>query len=99
MGHDFVGDVDLTAHGIDGHQRAFELLDCSEFIEQVRDRGDLIGLFRNRELRSEKCCKSSVRRNRGASSSMMVRSCMPGESTASRNHDPPSTQNRPIQPR
>ena len=45
VGDDLVGDVDLTAHGIDGDERAFELLGFGELIEQVRDGGDLVGLF------------------------------------------------------
>jgi len=51
VGDDLVGDLDLAAHGVDGHQRAFELLDLGEVIEKLRDGGDLVGLFRHAELR------------------------------------------------
>jgi len=51
VGDDFVGDLDLTAHGVGGHQCAFELPCLGQFIEQLRDGGDLVGLFRHTELR------------------------------------------------
>ena len=47
---DLVGDGDLAAHGVDGDQRAVELFGLGELIEQIRDGGDLVGLFGNREL-------------------------------------------------
>jgi len=36
MFNDLVGNGDLTAHGIDGHQRAFELLGFGQVIEEFR---------------------------------------------------------------
>ena len=45
MPDDFVGDVDLASDGVDGDQCAFELAGLRELIQQVRDSGDLIGLF------------------------------------------------------
>ena len=42
---DLVGDGGLAAHGVDRDQRAFELFGLGELIEQVRDGGDLVGLF------------------------------------------------------
>jgi len=50
VGHNFIGDLDLTPHSVDGDERAFELLGLGEVVEQIWDRGDLVGLFRNREL-------------------------------------------------
>jgi len=35
----------------DGDERAFELFGLGELIEQIWDGGDLVGLFRDRELR------------------------------------------------
>ena len=55
--HDLVGDGDLAAHRIDGDERAFELLGLGELVEQIGDRGDLIGLFRDRELRQ---CQTGI---------------------------------------
>ena len=51
VGDDFVGDLDLAAHGIDGDQRSVELPGLGEMIEQFRDGGDFVGLFRHAELR------------------------------------------------
>ena len=48
---DLVGDLDLAAHGVDGHQGAFELPCFGEVVEKLRDGGDLVGLFRDAELR------------------------------------------------
>ncbi len=45
-----VGDLDLTAHGIDAHQRPFELLSLGKLVEEIGDDGNLIGLFRHAEL-------------------------------------------------
>ena len=53
MGDDLVGDLDLAAHGVDGDQCAFELLGLGEFVEEIRDGGDLVGLFRHAELRQD----------------------------------------------
>src|SRR3984893_13801354 len=60
VGDDLVGDLDLTAHGVDGHQRAFELPGLREFIEEIRDGGDLVGLFRHAELRQDQPCRGRV---------------------------------------
>ena len=51
MGDDLVGDPDLAAHGVDRDQRTFELAGFGEFVEKVRDGGDLVGLLRNADLR------------------------------------------------
>ena len=51
VGDDLVSDLDLTTHGVDGDQRAFELLCFCKFIEQIRNGGNLVGLFRHAELR------------------------------------------------
>ena len=51
VGDDLVGDLDLAAHGVDGDERAFELLGLGELVEQLGDGGDLVGLFRNLKLR------------------------------------------------
>ena len=51
VGDDFVGDLDLAAHGVDGHERAFELLGPGELIKKIGNGGDLVGLFRHTELR------------------------------------------------
>ena len=45
--HDLVGDLDLTAHGIDADQGALQLLGSRELVEQLRDGGDLVGLLRH----------------------------------------------------
>ena len=57
VGDDLVSDLDLTAHGIDGHQRTFDLLGLGKFIEEIRDGGDLVGLFRHAELRQDQSCR------------------------------------------
>ena len=51
MGDDFVGDFDLTAHRVDGDERAFELLGFGELIEQLGNGGDFIAFLGNRQLR------------------------------------------------
>jgi len=51
VGDDLVDDRNLTAHGVDRHQRAFELLGLGEVIEKLRDGRDFVGLFRHAELR------------------------------------------------
>jgi len=60
VGDDLVSDLDLTAHGIDGHQRTFDLLGLGKFIEEIRDGGDLVGLFRHAELRQDQSCRGRV---------------------------------------
>src|SRR5208283_3232879 len=54
----------LAAHGVDGNQRAFELFGLGEVIKQVRDGGDLVGLFGNRELRQRQSRAGGVGRQR-----------------------------------
>ena len=44
--HDLLGDVALTAHGIDGDDGALD----RQHVEQLGDRHDLIGFFRHLEL-------------------------------------------------
>jgi hypothetical protein len=51
VGDDLVGDVDLAAHSVDGDQGAFELLVLGELVEKLENGGDLVGLFRDAELR------------------------------------------------
>ena len=96
MGDDLVGDRDLTAHGIDGDERAFELFGCSELIEQIRDSDDLVGLFGDRELRKRQAGVFGVGRERmqgfspvrrwwvlrAVLPSMAMRSCRAGQSAA-----------------
>jgi hypothetical protein len=36
--------IDLAAHGVDGHERAFELLGPSQLIKKIGNGGDLVGL-------------------------------------------------------
>jgi hypothetical protein len=45
MGDDLGGDPDLAAHGVDRDQRTFELAGFGEFVEKVRDGGDLVSLL------------------------------------------------------
>jgi hypothetical protein len=40
---DLIGDGNLTAHGIDGYQRAFELIGPGEVVEELRNSGDFVG--------------------------------------------------------
>src|SRR5258708_26123343 len=37
VGDDLVGDFDLAAHGVDGHQSALELLGLGKLIEKIGD--------------------------------------------------------------
>jgi len=48
---DLVGDVDLTAHGVDGDERAREPIGFGELVEQFGNGGDFVGFLGNRELR------------------------------------------------
>ena len=48
---DLGGDLDLTAHGVDGDEGAFELPRLGELVEQIGDGGDLVGLLGHAELR------------------------------------------------
>jgi hypothetical protein len=50
VGDDLVGEVDLAAHGVDGHQRPFKLIGCGEVVEEFRDGDDFVGLLRDAEL-------------------------------------------------
>jgi hypothetical protein len=60
VGNDLVGDLDLTAHGIDGDQSTFELAGFGELVEKVRNSGDLVGLLRNPELRQGQSCGGGI---------------------------------------
>ena len=53
MSDDLAGDLDLAAHGIERYERTFELPGCGQLIENVRNGGDLVGLFRHAELRQD----------------------------------------------
>src|ERR1700741_1966381 len=53
VGNDLVGDGDLAAHGVDAHERVFELLGFGELIEKIGDGGDLVGLIRHAQLRQD----------------------------------------------
>ena len=48
---DLGGDLDLTAHGVDGDERAFELFCLGQMIEQLGDGRDFVGLLGHAELR------------------------------------------------
>ena len=50
VGDDPVGDLDLTAHRIDGHERPGELLGLGKVVQKIGNGGDLVGLFRDGEL-------------------------------------------------
>jgi len=39
VGDDLVCDLDLTAHGVDGHQCAFELFCFGKLVEEIRNGG------------------------------------------------------------
>jgi hypothetical protein len=60
VGHDLVGDVDLTAHGIDGDQGTFELAGFGELVEKLGNSGNLVGLLRNPELRQGQSCGGGI---------------------------------------
>jgi hypothetical protein len=60
VGNDFVGDFDLTAHGINADERTFELLFFGQIVEQLGDGGDFVGLFRNAPLCQHKSGGGSV---------------------------------------
>ncbi len=47
---DLGGDLDLTAHGVDGDERAFELSALGQMIEQFGNGGDLVGFFGHAQL-------------------------------------------------
>jgi len=51
VGDNLVGDLDLTAHGIDGDECAGKLLGLGEMVQEIGNGGDLVGLFRDGELR------------------------------------------------
>ena len=51
VGDDPISNIDLATHGVDGDERAFKLAGVGEMVEEVGDRGDLIGLFRHAQLR------------------------------------------------
>ena len=48
---DLGGDLDLTSHGVDGDEGAFELFRLGQMVEQIGDGGDLVGLLGHAELR------------------------------------------------
>ena len=52
--NDLVGDGDLTAHGVDGHQRSFELFGFGQMVEKFRNGRDFIGFLRHAELSQDK---------------------------------------------
>jgi hypothetical protein len=49
VGDDLIGNGDLAAYGIDGHQGAFKLFGLGKVIEKIGDGGDLVGLLRPRQ--------------------------------------------------
>ena len=51
MFDDLGGDFDLTTHGVDGDEGAFELFLLGQMIEQDGDSRDLVGLLRHADLR------------------------------------------------
>jgi hypothetical protein len=50
MFDDLVGDRDLAAHGVDGHQRALELTGFGQVVEELGNSRDFIGLLGHAEL-------------------------------------------------
>ena len=60
VGNDLVGDLDLTAHGVDGDQGTFELAGFGQLVEKLGNSGDLVGLLRNAELRQGQSCGGGV---------------------------------------
>ena len=48
---DLGGDLDLTPHGVDGDEGAFELFHLGQMIEQDGDGRDLVGLLGHAQLR------------------------------------------------
>ena len=56
---DLVGDLDLAAHGVDGHERSFELIGFGQVVEEFRDGRDFVGLLGHAELSQD---QSSVGR-------------------------------------
>ena len=60
VGHDLVGDLDLTAQGVDGDQGPFELAGLGEVVEKLGNSGDLVGLLRNAELRQGQSCGGGI---------------------------------------
>lgn len=94
MRDDPVGDRDLPAHGVDGHQRTLEVPGSGKVIEQVRDGRDFDGLVRDAELRQcqpgiggvsaqgvkglQPLALACVRRD--VFPSMAISSCRPGHS-------------------
>jgi hypothetical protein len=48
--NDLIGDSDLTAHGVDGHQRSFELFGFGQVVEKLRNGRDFIGFLGHAEL-------------------------------------------------
>ena len=59
MFDDLVGDLDLAAHGVDGHERSFELIGFGQVVEEFRDGRDFVGLLGHAELSQD---QSSVGR-------------------------------------
>ena len=51
MSDDLVGDFDLTAHRVDGDERAVELIGCCELVQQLGNGGDFVGFLWNRKPR------------------------------------------------
>ena len=50
MCDDLVGDLDLAAHGVNGHERSLELTGCGQLIEELRNCSDFVGLLGNAKL-------------------------------------------------
>jgi hypothetical protein len=48
--NDLIGDGDLTAHGVDGHQRSVKLFGFGQVVEKFRNGGDFIGFLGRAEL-------------------------------------------------
>ena len=62
VGDDLGGDLDLAAHGVDGHQGALELPGLGELVEKIGDGGDLVGLLRDAGLRQRQPGRGGVGR-------------------------------------
>ena len=48
--NNFIGNLDLTAHGIDRYERSFKLAGCGKMIKKLWNGCDFIGFFRDTKL-------------------------------------------------
>ena len=64
MFDDLVGDRNLAALGVDGHQRALELAGFGQVVEELGNSGDFIGLLGHAELAQHQSGIARVRTQR-----------------------------------